>query len=226
MTTRLRFLTWSADRKIFASLSGRLLDDKYREDEGRGFVIESARPNELSGYFLQRVVYSDEVLTEDGQLVSTDRIGLLKTRFLATPEPSGLILMDPPRKVSEFLMRISQHSKHSLSISPSFINLKQAKKLLERSFGRADIRSVRLSNVRIDAEASADVVVTDKTDALRKADEVFSAFPRLLSKLDMSFPSSSNGLRILVTQAGTVNIQRASEQQKIEAIASLRQTIA
>ncbi|MGY1408136.1 hypothetical protein ACW5EG_00925 [Luteimonas sp. A611] len=224
MATRLKLYSWTLSKGLFARFSSSLLQDSYADAAGSGFIVESARPDEVRGVFLQKVIYADDVLSSDGTFVTVDRVGFQRTKFIAAPGHGGLVLLDAPRKTSDFLMRVSQHAQYEVAISQCSIDLKRVKKVLEGGFGRADVRSVRLSDVRIDTDASAEVGLTDKSDALRKADEVFANFQRTLSRIDMVFRDQRN-LKIVVTRSGSVVLQNISNDAIGKAITLLKHAV-
>lgn len=204
MARRYRFYCWSAGNVAFAKLRQRLAEDLYTEEAGQGFRILQATKQEIEGRFVQRVAYTEEVVSPDGSLTHADRVNYVHTAFRLRPESCGLMLIEPPRSTSAFLYRLSHLLNYEVSVEPTVLSLITLKRSLQAALGRARVTSVKINGAVLAENVLADICVTDPRDALESALVMFPQHRKCIGRLEMAFGEDSRGIRVSATRAGTI----------------------
>jgi hypothetical protein len=206
MMTRYRFYTWSATDEQFASLRKYLARDKYDEDVGQGVQLLKASKQEYEGRFIQRIPYSEEAFSTDGTITLVDRTAIVLTKFLLRPGRCGILLIDPPRAVSGFMLYLSGLLDHQLAVQAPNINLFKFKRALRPVLGKTRVTSVRIAGAVLTEHAVADITVTDQDDALERASQLYPSHKGCIGKIDLSFgEQSSSKTRLSVTRSGSIS---------------------
>jgi len=204
MPKRYRFYTWDSAETTFAKLRSRLILASYSEDTGQGFHLSRSNRQLVEGRFVQRITYTEELVSPDGSITATERIGYVHTAFRMRPLECGIVLIDPPRSLSAFLHNISYLLDYELSTQPVTLNLAKLKRSLDRLIGKARVTSVKISGAELSKNAVADITVTDTQDALESAIYLFPEHRKLMGKIDMAFGGEAGGLRISASRSGSI----------------------
>lgn len=205
MARRYRFYNWSSPEAAFTKLRQRLVHDVYTEEAGQGFHLHRSSRQEIEGRFVQKIAYTEEVVSPDGSLMRADRISYVHTAFRVRPSECGLLLIDPPRSASTFLYRLSHLLDYEISVEPAALSLTKLKRSLQKVMGKARVTSVKITGALLAENAVADISVTDPQDALESALELFPEHRKCVGKLDMAFGVEARGVRISASRTGAIS---------------------
>lgn len=210
MAKRLRFYTWSADAVLFKKLRQQLARDLYRDDTGQGFHLHKSTSTEIDGRFVQKVAYTEEIISPDGSLTEDSRISYVHTRFRVRPISCGIVLLDPPRSSNALVFRLSQLLDHGISIEPSSINLIKLKRAIQKRMGQVHVTTVKILGAPLTPNAVGDITISDDYDALEIANEQFPNHRRRIGKIDMVLGSEFGSPRICASRSGALSINKES----------------
>jgi hypothetical protein len=150
--------------------------------------------------------YTEEVLSFDGMITPVDRTAIVLTKFLLRPANCGILLVDPPRGVSGFMLYLSGLLDHQLAIQAPKLNLFKFKLGLRPVLGKTRVTSVRIVGAVLTEHAVADITVTDKDDALERASQLYPSHKGRIGKIDLSFGEQSNAkARLSITRSGSIS---------------------
>lgn len=212
MTKRCRFYMWSVDDSAFSKLRRRITSDFYTEDTGQGFHLLRATPHEIEGRFVQRITYADEIVSPDGSVSTTERVGYLHTTFRMRRK-EGLLLLDPPRSASAFLHRLSHLLDYDVAVQTANPNLIKLKRSLQRKLGKVRVTSVKITGAALAENAMADITVVDPQDALESALALFPRHRSCIGKMDLSFGDALvANIRISAGRKGFINMSTDRSQ--------------
>lgn len=215
MTSRYRFYQWSASPKQFQLLRRRLESESFSEETGRGARLTKAVSGLIEGRYIQRFAYEEQEFSASGSASTVERTGFSLTSFILRPSPCGLVIVDPPRSVSEFIMFISMLLDDDVCVEVPRLNLISLKRLVEADIGRCHVRSVKIAGAQLAENVIADITVSDQLDALTRALKLYPQHKACIGKIDMTLPDLPGGKsRLAVSKTGSVSTtmpQRSAE---------------
>lgn len=206
MAKRIRIFQWSIDKNSFGRLRRGLQNRPYDEDRGSGFVLEHSSAADIRGSFVQRITYVEETRMPDGEVTESPRTSYSFTRFEATPENQGLVVIDPPRSVAALLQEFAALTAYDVSINSCSVRLERLYLELKRIDRQMELTKVKLSAIQIDEASVADLTVSDKKDALEKAKQVIGDRRSMLSRFDCKFGAPGERFNLTVTSTGSVTL--------------------
>ena len=217
MTSRYRFYQWSASPKQFQLLRKRLESESFSEETGRGVRLTKATSGLIEGRYIHRFAYEEQEFSPSGSASTVERMGFALTSFSLRPSSCGLVIVDPPRSVSEFMMFLSILLDHDVSVQVPRLNLISFKRLVESEIGHCNVRAVKIVGAQLAENVIADIAVSDQVDALARMLKLYPQHKASIGKIDMVLPDLPRAKsRLTVSKTGSVSTTLL--QSNVEAI--------
>ncbi|WP_313050964.1 hypothetical protein [Stenotrophomonas cyclobalanopsidis] len=205
MSSRYRFYQWSVSPKRFDLLRKRLLEASFSEETGYGARLVRVADTEIEGRFIQKFLYEEQEFSPSGAAATVERTGFAVTSFILRPTPCGLVIVDPPRSVSSFMMFISTLLEHEVSVQAPTLNLMKFKRLVQSAFGRCRVSSVKISGALLAENVIADIAVMDSQDALDRALDLYPQHKACIGKIEIVLPAElGSRSRLIVGKNGAI----------------------
>jgi hypothetical protein len=154
--TRLRWY-WTRTSMPLAALSKRILNRRYNDDDGDGFVLDQVRDDFIAGRYVERFTRIDETVSPFGKIDSYERIDYRSVRFRLSDTQPGLELWDAGRSYQKLVSRLLEATDFDLTIIAVGINPKQWAASFQKT---ADI-GCRIDKITMRRHRVADDVLAD-----------------------------------------------------------------
>lgn len=116
---RLRWFTMSSfDRKLLQKLADGMLAAKFDEETGFGFILGDVRKEKVTGRFVQKKTITRSITDPQGEFQSVQFVDFSTTRFTLSASKPNLELVNPPRRLSEFLTTLGDMLDNKIAIVP------------------------------------------------------------------------------------------------------------
>jgi len=103
-------------------LAERLARRKYDRNIGDGFQVLSIRPNVVSGEYIQRLHYSEEVIDPSGERETLQRVEYRRSTFHVSDNPSWLEFQDTGRQQNRLVSQLLEATDFDLTIVPIIVD--------------------------------------------------------------------------------------------------------
>jgi hypothetical protein len=207
--TRLRWFTLRPfDRKLLQKLADGMLAAKFDEATGFGFILGDVRKEKLTGRFVRKETITRSITDPQGDSKNVQFVDFSTTRFTISTNKPNLELVNPPRRLSEFLTALGDMLDNKIAI----VSVEAACRCWLEALVKAGC-SVRSSRLVTGSIAISDTVAVKATfsgtrdvqkEALtflkgRKSDPVEIAGELELVGQTAKFKISSNGIFTFTT---------------------------
>ena len=117
--TRLRWFTLRPfDRKSLRKLADGMFAAKFDEETGFGFILGDVRKDKVTGRFVKRETVTRTVTDPQGEVQNIQFTDFSTIRFTFTTSPPNLELVNPPRRLLEFITAIGDLLDNKIAILP------------------------------------------------------------------------------------------------------------
>jgi hypothetical protein len=119
-STRLRWFMLSPfDRKQLRKLADGMLTTKFDEETGFGFILGDVRKDKITGRFVKRETVTRSVTDPQGDVQNIQFTVFSTVRFTFTTDLPNLELVNPPRRLLEFITAIGDLLDNKVAILPA-----------------------------------------------------------------------------------------------------------
>ena len=144
----------------FEELRDALLQEPYTEKEGRGFKLDKAINGFLSGRYIIKQTYKEELITPLGLQEVFDRVRYLMYEFEINMEnPFSLVLINPPRSIMEFGSALGRVTDHRVVFHSLKFDLIHWVNIIQEDLGNFSIRKLNIINIPFDAGVKASMLL-------------------------------------------------------------------
>ena len=165
--SRYHWYTVNWSQPILAKIKKEMLKDEYSANRDNGFRVESVRKKSITGRYIERREILDTVDDPLGKTLTYKRVIFDIFRFHISLDFPELELIDPPRRLSRFLIRLSEFSDFNIAVSPIKINLLRFIENIEMNLSQLIVTRVYCSGITLSAKASAKFVISGTEDVRR-----------------------------------------------------------
>lgn len=117
--TRIRWFTLrTIDRKMLGKLADGLLAAKFNEGTSYGFIIGDVRKDKVTGRYIQKETITRTITDPNGESQSVQFVDFTSTKFTLSTSPPNLEVVNPPRRLSEFLTALGDILDNKVAIVP------------------------------------------------------------------------------------------------------------
>lgn len=117
--TRIRWFTLrTIDRKLLGKLVDGLLAAKFGEETNFGFILGDVRKDKVTGRYIQKETITRTITDPNGESQSVQFVDFLITKFTLSTTAPNLEVVNPPRRLSEFLTALSDILDNKVAIVP------------------------------------------------------------------------------------------------------------
>lgn len=117
--TRLRWFTLRPfDQKALRKLSDGMLAAKFAEETGFGFVLGDVRKDKFTGRFIKRETVTRSITDPQGEVQNIQFTDFSTIRFTFTTDSPNLELVNPPRRLLEFITTVGDLLDNKIAILP------------------------------------------------------------------------------------------------------------
>ncbi|WP_196769959.1 hypothetical protein [Stenotrophomonas maltophilia] len=171
----------------------------------------------IEGRYIQRFAYEEQEFSPSGGSSTVERMGFAITSFNIRPSSCGIVIVDPPRSISDFVMFISMLLDDDVSVQVARLNLISFKRLVESEIGRFHVRAVKITGAQLAENVIADIAVSDQLDALARALKLYPQHKACIGKIDMVH-ADLPGMKSRLTVSRTGSVSTTLPQKNIETI--------
>jgi hypothetical protein len=221
---RIRCLDWSMTASDFPAFCNRMLDDVYNDKRGSGFIVEHRTHSSVRGRFVRRFTVEQSTVDPEGNVQRFDRIEYETVEFAASVDPSGIELINPPRSIKAFLMRVSQLARHTVAVADLRVDVASGVHALSSVFQKVVVRGLRFSGVVLARGVEATVVVSGSGDLVSRAsDELLGERPKELDGAELVCARDDVQIRLRLASTGSAWFSRSPEDEvRAGVIAAMR----
>lgn len=175
MKQRIKWFSLASSGPALSSLAARLRRLQYSEAVGVGFRLEQVGKANVSGSFIERLTYEDQIEDPFGKVLTFKRVEFRVVRFELRDRFPNLEIVDPPRSLKTFFSQLSAAMDHQLEVIDVRPPVLAWLRALEQEVGRVRVRTMKIAALSLSTSVRADLV-------LRGVDaDVRSEAKRLLS---------------------------------------------
>ncbi|EJK87335.1 MULTISPECIES: hypothetical protein [Rhizobium] len=147
------------------TLAERLGERKYNRDIGDGFQIDKIRANSISGEYIQRVHYAEEVIDPAGQRETFERFEYRRMRFAVNDGMNRIEFWDSGRQQNRLITQLLEASNFDLTITPISLNPQAWAKAFQAAIDiKTKVDSIHTRNIRIGEGAVAHLQIEGTSD--------------------------------------------------------------
>ena len=165
--SRYHWYTVNWSQSILDKIKKEILKNEYSANRDNGFRIESVRKKTLVGRYIERREILETVDDPFGETLTFKRLIFDTFRFQISLSFPELELIDPPRRLTRFLIKLSEFSDFTIAVSPIKINLLHFINNIETSLSHLMVTRVYCSGFTLSAKASAKFVISGTEDVRR-----------------------------------------------------------
>jgi hypothetical protein len=144
-----------------------MLEWKYSEQGGWGFLLNEIRPRSIDGRFIERLVLKEEVVDPVGMVRQYERIIFQETSFLLRHEPPHLELRNAPRSVTTFLNQLGRAFDFAVAITPVQLNVMRFLSSLENRANGLTVSRITICDMAVAVGVEAKCVLVGEHDVRR-----------------------------------------------------------
>lgn len=117
--TRFRWFTLRPiDKKLLGKLADGLLAAKFDDETSFGFILGDVRKEKVTGRYIQKETITRTITDPNGESQNVQFVDFLTTKFTLSTSPPNLEVVNPPRRLSEFLTSLSDILDNKVAIVP------------------------------------------------------------------------------------------------------------
>lgn len=221
---RLRCLDWSVSSTQFASICDRIVGDVYGEERGVGFIVEQRTELAIRGRFVRRLLVEEQVVDPAGAVQTFKRLSYETVEFMAISQRGGLAVVNPPRTVKPFLMRLSSLSGHSIAVGDLAVDLRALQESLVKHLGRASVRSMKLTQLALSPTVQASLSATGQGDIDGLCRAMVGERRHVIDQVEADFVRGAQQNRIRFSATGNFWIWPSASDELRDAVWSAART--
>jgi hypothetical protein len=200
----------------------RLLQDQYKDANGRGFIVDQASKAGIRGRHIVKRDITDIVEGPFGETFERALVVFDKVQFSINRKfPDVLEIIGSPRRTSAFISDLRRAGGLGTIVEDLRLDIMAVVKNLESSGGVCSILSSRISDINVINVATCSVDMQGSED-IRAAIEIFLSGKRYRVQ-QMTFSFDINGFKGLIAITGNGSIKVSGDSDYI--LDSIRESI-
>jgi|GEM_PF-6289100 hypothetical protein len=207
MNSRYRWFSISVEIDL-ESVWTSIRNAHYKDRLGYGFSLSSSRSDFISGSFLEKIEYSQEVLSPGGETSTVDVYRMVVTKFFIKKILDGrlvLVLVDPPQRKKRFLSAIYDAFGYNSVIEQIKIDVRGAVDFLRDKFSRVVVSRVSARGVMISERSVATVDVVSLSSADRDLCEWLKTKKFHLAKVGAKVSEGGHSHFVEISESGIIS---------------------
>ncbi len=159
-----------------------MLNNPFKEISPTGFRVQDARKKKISGTFIEKLDYFDEVLDPLGAALKVRRLRFDITEFLISTDYPHIELLNPSRSVQTILNRLAEFLNFEITYELVSFDLESLLTELITVFPKITISRVRYDGVPVGQDAFATIIISGQKDARESIPSFLKGKARKLRK--------------------------------------------
>lgn len=209
-------------------LASRIKTLSFSDTQQHGFIIDRTRSGEISGRYIEKIIYTDTVTDPFGNETSFDRTEYRESAFTVSSESPTLELINPPRSVQALLNRFSEITNFRITIEPLQIEVRSwAENILMTKNFSGHLDMIQISKLELKNKASAKVLISGDTEIQNACADLIGDRKYAVEKVRIRLDNHMNGT-VVISNTGAATIsQNNIDEHVIKALRdSLTRTLA
>lgn len=155
-------------KNIFDDFKNNILKTANKQTENNFFELQKIRDNLIKGSFVEKRIYKIPIQDHVGNITEVENIITNKTNFIIQNSSVGIILIDPPRALKNFLNNISKVANYRISIKKNYINLLDSIELLKKEFNSIKVIRAVCDNIQLSKDCTGKLTITGTKQILEQ----------------------------------------------------------
>ena len=144
-----------------------MLDWRYSDEIGWGFLLSETRPEYIHGRFIERIMLKEEVTDPFGQAIHYERVLFQETHFLVRYQHPHLEIRNAPRSISTFLSQLGRSFDFTVALTPIELDVMRLLSALEKQASSLTVSRITIADMAVATGVEAKCILVGERDVRR-----------------------------------------------------------
>lgn len=188
MKLRLKWFELSPRILSISSLGERMLASQYNRRRSAGFKLDTVRRDFVSGVFLERIEWEDEVEDPAEGILLLRRVEVRQTQFRISASPRTLELLNPPRSVQPFVDHLSQCADQDVRLKDIPLTPEDWLASFQGKPNSYIVTSITTAGITLSSGTSATISISGSEDVRKYLKQFATGRTAYAERLTMTIP--------------------------------------
>jgi hypothetical protein len=183
-----------------------MLQWKYSDEAGWGFLLSETRRDSLQGRFIERFILKEDIVDPTGKALHYERILFQETHFSLQSQFPHLELRNSPRSVSTFLNQLGRAFDFDIALVPIEIDLVRFVAALSRKFENVTVSRMTVSDIKLSEGVEAKCAIVGEKDVREHVQTITGRRKFRVTSIGLVFSMNEVELRSEIASDGRMTV--------------------
>lgn len=196
-----------------------LLRLKYNDDEAKGIVVKDISRQEIKGIYYEKISYIEIVHDPVAGDINENRVIFLTTHFHLYKN-NILCILNPTKKVSNFITYMSNKPSISFSINEKKLNIEEFCRLAANQVSNFVVTKASFKQFNLTESLQCSMAISSKSNLFEQLKLLHVKIPNIANKITFEGHFKNQPIRCDISDTGSISISNKNVEAFLDLVIS------